>query len=50
MKEKEEEMPRKSKFSQQSFKMPHYNLRQTLLQFAHTYRYYKMLQPSLQNA
>ena len=50
MKEQEEGMSRKSKFSQNHLKMPHYNLRHTLSQFAHTYRYYKMLQPLLQNA
>ena len=33
-----------------SLERPHYNLRQTLLQFAYIYKYYKMLQPLLQIA
>ena len=31
-----------------SWERPHYNLRQTLLQFTYIYRCYKMLQPLLQ--
>ena len=33
-----------------SLERPHYNLRQTLLQFAYINKYYKMLQPLLQIA
>ena len=48
MKEKEEEMSQVKILTRQSFKIPHYNLHKTL-QFAHTYKYFKKLQPLVQN-